>query len=209
MAVCRFCRCLTPFFRSRRQTTLRRSYAYVTARGARHELSAPIRIEVVLGDIDGTFVDNEPAHNRALLDTLAAYGIHPSVEMQRRVVGNSIENTYALLAAEYADIPALDVFIAAKTTAYLALVGELRLRAGIETAEAALRTRSIRRAFVSNLDRIIVDANVLAAGVREPELITISRNDVRHGKPDPISTSEQNLSILESGVARRSSSLSV
>ena len=41
------------------------------------------------------------------------------------------------------------------------------------------------QAVVSNSDRLIVDANLRAVGIVEPGLKTVSRNDVREGKPDP------------------------
>jgi beta-phosphoglucomutase-like phosphatase (HAD superfamily) len=37
---------------------------------------------------------------------------------------------------------------------------------------------------VSNSDRLIVDANLRAVGIVEPGMKTVSRNDVREGKPD-------------------------
>jgi beta-phosphoglucomutase-like phosphatase (HAD superfamily) len=38
---------------------------------------------------------------------------------------------------------------------------------------------------VSNSDRLIIDANLCAVGLVEPGLKSVSRNDVREGKPHP------------------------
>ncbi len=142
-------------------------------------------VKAVLWDLDGTFVDSEPTHNRALLDALAAWDISPSEELQRRVIGTSMEATHAALAEAYAGFPGVDRFIEAKMKAYLARVDELRLRAGVAATESLLDACGVRRAIVSNSDRIIVQANVSAVGKAAPGLITVCRNDVRLGKPDP------------------------
>ena len=39
--------------------------------------------------------------------------------------------------------------------------------------------------MVSNSDRLIVDANLRAVGLQYPGMKTVSRNDVREGKPSP------------------------
>lgn len=48
-----------------------------------------------------------------------------------------------------------------------------------------LRAEGYAQAIVSNSDRLIVDANLDAVGLDEPGMVTVSRNDVRTGKPAP------------------------
>jgi HAD superfamily hydrolase (TIGR01509 family) len=142
-------------------------------------------VKAVLWDLDGTYVDSEPTHNRALLDTLSAFDVRPSEELQRRVIGASIKETHAVLAEAYPGIPDLGNFIEAQTKAYIARVAELSLRAGVAAAESLLNAHGVKRAIVSNSDRIIVEANMSAVGKSAPGIVTVSRNDVRQGKPDP------------------------
>jgi HAD superfamily hydrolase (TIGR01509 family) len=143
-------------------------------------------VKAVLWDFDGTLVDSEPTHNRALLDTLFAWDIRPSKDLQERVIGTSIEATHAALADAYADLlPDVGAFVRAKMSAYLARLGELKLRSGVAAVEAFLRQRGVASAIVSNSDRMILDACLSAVGKAAPGSITVSRNDVRKGKPDP------------------------
>jgi HAD superfamily hydrolase (TIGR01509 family) len=45
--------------------------------------------------------------------------------------------------------------------------------------------QGLAQAVVSNSDRAIVDANLREVGLTRPGQVTISRNDVRQGKPSP------------------------
>jgi HAD superfamily hydrolase (TIGR01509 family) len=51
--------------------------------------------------------------------------------------------------------------------------------------ERRLRERGMPQAIVSNSDRMLVDANLRAIGLAEPDLVTVTHNDVRAGKPQP------------------------
>jgi len=48
-----------------------------------------------------------------------------------------------------------------------------------------LKARGVVQAIVSNSDRMVVDINLRAVGIHQAAMKTISRNDVRLGKPDP------------------------
>jgi HAD superfamily hydrolase (TIGR01509 family) len=85
----------------------------------------------------------------------------------------------------YDSIPSRDAFVAAKTSLCLERAIDIRLRAGVELCLHQLTDMGVRSAFVSNADRIVVDANLRAAGVLKPGVVSVSRNDVRRGKPAP------------------------
>ena len=61
----------------------------------------------------------------------------------------------------------------------------LKPRVGALEIFRDLQRQGVAQAVVSNSDRLIVDANLRAVGMVEPGLKTVSRNDVREGKPDP------------------------
>jgi beta-phosphoglucomutase-like phosphatase (HAD superfamily) len=43
----------------------------------------------------------------------------------------------------------------------------------------------VAQAVVSNSDRLIVEVNLRMIGIGAPGIKTVTRNDVRAGKPDP------------------------
>jgi beta-phosphoglucomutase-like phosphatase (HAD superfamily) len=48
-----------------------------------------------------------------------------------------------------------------------------------------VRAAGIRQAIVSNSSRMLLEAGLRALDLQDPQLISISINDVRAGKPDP------------------------
>src|SRR5690606_2574156 len=80
------------------------------------------------------------------------------------------------------DLP-FDDWIARKYEHYFPLVADLKPRPGAIEIYQELRMRGIPQAVVSNSDRLIVDANLRAVGLLHPGMRTVSRNDVRQGKP--------------------------
>jgi HAD superfamily hydrolase (TIGR01509 family) len=54
----------------------------------------------------------------------------------------------------------------------------------LEVYRAAKRA-GLAQGIVSNSVRMLLEANLRALGLEEPHLVTVSANDVRHGKPSP------------------------
>jgi len=142
-------------------------------------------VKAVIWDIDGTLVDSELVHHNALLDALKPWGVQPQADIQQQLIGVSLADAYEILKNAFNELPSYDVFVYARLRAYIARKAEVRLRRGAEAAYRMLRLRSVPQALVSNSDRVIVDANIGAACLFEPGLVSVSRNDVRRGKPDP------------------------
>jgi HAD superfamily hydrolase (TIGR01509 family) len=59
----------------------------------------------------------------------------------------------------------------------------LKPRPGAIEIYNELRALGVAQAVVSNSDRLVVDANLRMVGLFYPGMKTISRNDVREGKP--------------------------
>lgn len=141
--------------------------------------------KAVFWDMDGTLTDSEPLHEAALVAALASAGVAPPSDLHERVLGVSAVPVYEMLRDEHGlDLP-FDEWIVRKYDHYLPLVAGLKPRPGAIEIFGELRRRGVAQAVVSNSDRLVVDANLRAVGLGYPGIRTISRNDVREGKPHP------------------------
>ena len=139
----------------------------------------------VFWDMDGTLVDIEPLHEAALVAALRSVGIAPPVDLHERVLGIAAGPVYEMLRSEFGlDLP-FDDWIVRKYDHYLPMAATLKPRPGAIEVFNELRALGVQQAVVSNSDRVIVDANLSAVGLIYPGMRTISRNDVREGKPHP------------------------
>ncbi len=144
-----------------------------------------IPFAAVLWDLDGTFIDSEPVHLLALGEALARLGVAPTPELQGALMGSSAREVHAYcvehcsLTASFAELASL------KHEAYARRAAALRPRPEATSLFRWLEERGVPQAIVSNSDRIIVDLNLRALDLAIPELVTVSRNDVHEGKPDP------------------------
>jgi HAD superfamily hydrolase (TIGR01509 family) len=133
--------------------------------------------------MDGTLVDSEPLHEAALMAAMRSAGLAPPGDLHQRVLGVAARPIYEMMRNEFGlDIP-FDDWIMRKYEHYLPLVEGLRPRPGAIEVFNALRALGVQQAVVSNSDRMIVDANLRAVGLFYPGMKTVSRNDVREGKP--------------------------
>ena len=141
--------------------------------------------KAVFWDMDGTLVDSEPLHEAALVAALRSVGIAPPTNLHERVLGVAAWPVYEMLRGEFGlDLP-FDDWIVRKYDHYLPMAETLKPRPGAIEVFNALRALGVQQAVVSNSDRVIVDANLSAVGLIYPGMRTISRNDVREGKPHP------------------------
>nr|WP_281015836.1 HAD family phosphatase [Roseiarcus fermentans] len=130
-------------------------------------------------------VDSEQVHHRALVDALRGWGIEAPDDLQRELIGLAMADTFARVRGRFARLPDYDEFVAAKSRAYLARAKDLKMRPGAAAAFDWLSRRRTPQALVSNSARALLDANLRAVGLFEADLITVSRDDVDRGKPDP------------------------
>jgi HAD superfamily hydrolase (TIGR01509 family) len=139
----------------------------------------------VLFDMDGTLVDSERMHYDATAAVLSAMGYAVPEGLAEMITGMSGADCHALLQRLAGFESSLEEYTRAKYRAYLETAPSLLMRSGAEAALALLGDIATPFAIVSNSDRILVDANLRAVGLQHPGLISVARNDVRRGKPDP------------------------
>lgn len=139
--------------------------------------------QAVYWDMDGTLVDSEPLHDLALSAALESVGIAPPADLHERVLGQAAYPVYEMMRDEFGVRLAFEDWIRRKYDYYLLHAVTLRPREGALEIFRDLQRLRIAQAVVSNSDRLIVDANLRAVGLVEPGMKSISRNDVREGKP--------------------------
>jgi HAD superfamily hydrolase (TIGR01509 family) len=138
----------------------------------------------VLWDLDGTLVDSEPLHEETLVLSLAAEGITPPPDLHELVLGMPAKLIHETFREHYGLAMPFDAWRRWRSVAYAERSARLRQRAEVLAVFNELRALGVRQAIVSNSERAIVDINLRAIGLMEPDLVTVSRNDVRRGKPD-------------------------
>lgn len=143
-----------------------------------------MRAMAVLWDMDGTLLDSEPLHVNALGLAMRSQGIEPPADLHHRTLGRAAIPVWEMLRDEFGLKLDFDPWIRLKYQHYLEEAPKLKVREETHVVFRKLRERGVGQAIVSNSDRIIVDANLNAVGMSEPGFKTVSRNDVRNGKPD-------------------------
>lgn len=143
------------------------------------------RAKAVYWDMDGTLVDSEPLHERALVAALESVGVLPPPDLHERVLGAAAYPVYLMLREEFGITLPFDVWIRRKYVYYLDHAAGLQPRPGAIEIFRDVADRGIEQAVVSNSDRLVVDANLRAVGLADAGMKTVSRNDVLAGKPDP------------------------
>jgi len=141
--------------------------------------------KAVFWDMDGTLVDSEPLHDAALVSAMRSVGLEAPADLHERVLGKTAAFVYDMMRDEFGLTLPFDEWIALKYDYYMANVAGLQPRPGAIEIYQELRALGVPQAVVSNSDRLIVDANLGAVGLSHAGMKTVSRNDVREGKPYP------------------------
>ncbi|MCK0196096.1 HAD family phosphatase [Ancylobacter sp. 6x-1] len=145
----------------------------------------PPDLEAVAWDIDGTLVDSEPLHHRALVAGSAVFGMDLSDLPDQAYRGIHINDVWDILRPRRPDAVAFDEWMHAIYDHYVANTHELVPVPGAVETVKALAGKGVRQVCVSNSSRRIVDANLEALGISAFMAFSISLDDVTNGKPDP------------------------
>jgi HAD superfamily hydrolase (TIGR01509 family) len=139
----------------------------------------------VAWDIDGTLIDSEPLHQRALVAASAALGVDLSDIEPETFRGVHAIDIWKAIKPRFPPGSLFKTWIAAIEDYYVAHVGALEPNPGALEAMRELATRGVVQACVSNSGRAIVDANIEALGIGRIIAFSLSLDDVSSGKPDP------------------------
>ena len=143
------------------------------------------RWQAVAWDVDGTLVDSEPLHHRALVAVCAEVGLDLSNDPPERFVGLHMHDVWLALreglAPRIAEVDWLDRI----TEHYCAHAAELTPMAGAVETVTALARDGVPQIAVSNSGRRVVDATLSALDIGPHVALSVSLDDVAAGKPDP------------------------
>lgn len=140
-------------------------------------------------DVDGTLVDSEPLHLRALQSVCDANGVDITDYGETTFVGVAIGDVWRLLATRFEckfkklTVNAEGQFRRSVTQYYLEHSSEVRVLPGARQALEHLSSLGVSLAAVSNSERSIVLANLKTIGVLDLFQVFISLDDVGQPKP--------------------------
>lgn len=142
-------------------------------------------LRAVLWDVDGTLVDSEPLHLRALHAACANCGAAPADLPAEGYVGLSPRDEWSAVKDRLPDGLTHARWLRERDTYYLAHAHGLGAMPHALDAVRRLAGAGLAQAAVSNSSRCIVDANLDAVGLGRYLRFTLSLDDVPAGKPNP------------------------
>jgi len=142
-------------------------------------------LRAIAWDLDGTLLDSEGLHHRALVMACQAYGVDLFDLPDQAFLGIHVFDVWNILRPRLPQRLERREWLAAIDGFYIKNNGELAPMPQAAETISALSARGIAQACVSNSSRAVVDANIAALGIRDHIAFSISLDDVSMGKPDP------------------------
>ena len=139
----------------------------------------------VAWDLDGTLIDSEGLHQRALIEVSAAFGADLPDLPDEAFRGVHMRDVWATLKPRIPNGVERQTWLAAIERFYVSRAHSLAPSPGALEAVRTLAALGVAQACVSNSGRPVVDANLDALGIRQAIAFSISLDDVSAGKPDP------------------------
>ncbi|WP_246251672.1 HAD family hydrolase [Ancylobacter pratisalsi] len=143
------------------------------------------RLAAVAWDIDGTLIDSEPLHHRALLAACKALGTDLSDLPDQAFRGIHMGDVWRQISPRLASEVSEATWLASINAHYVEARGSLIALPQAVATIRALQRLGILQACVSNSSRSVVDANIDALGIGDAMAFSLSLDDVARGKPDP------------------------
>lgn len=145
----------------------------------------PAGIRAIAWDIDGTLIDSEPLHHRALLAGSAHFGCDLADLDEDAFCGIHMHEVWRRLGPRLPEGLSMSDWIAAIERHYIANRHRLMPMPGALRAVERFAGRGLIQVCVSNSARAIVDANLDALGIAGRIAFSVSLDDVTEGKPAP------------------------
>lgn len=140
----------------------------------------------VAWDIDGTLVDSEPLHHRAMVSASLEFGTDLRDLPDMAFRGIHMGDVWKRLACRMPLALEEGAWISAINRHYVSARHTLVAIPGAAEIVRTLHELGIRQVCVSNSCRAVVDANINALGLAPWIEFSISLDDVTEGKPSPL-----------------------
>ncbi len=141
--------------------------------------------KAILWDMDGTLADSEALHLRTLSLVLAHHGVEAGEELHPMIFGKTGRDVHTLCCERFGLSTDFTAWSEFRARCYIDGAKSLEPRSGALDVYRAAKRAAILQAIVSNSSRMLLEANLGALDLQDPQLVSVSANDVRAGKPDP------------------------
>ncbi len=142
-------------------------------------------LRAIAWDVDGTLIDSEPLHLRALLTVAAKHGADLSDLPDEHFIGLGLDGVWQEIGGRFPASLGFDAWIAAINGDYVAQRDSLPVPPETPALVARIAAAGLVQVAVSNSHRCIVDANLDVLGIGDHLAFSLSLDDVPVGKPDP------------------------
>lgn len=143
-------------------------------------------IKAVAWDIDGTLIDSEPLHLRALLATCKTYNADISDLRDNHFIGVNLDDVWQQIKERYPSHLSQQQWGTELNQFYSDNAHLLETMPEACDTIVALAKQGLTQVAVSNSNRGVVDTNLDTLGVRHHFKFSLSLDDVSCGKPSPI-----------------------
>ncbi|SHJ01825.1 haloacid dehalogenase superfamily, subfamily IA, variant 3 with third motif having DD or ED [Palleronia salina] len=141
--------------------------------------------DAVLWDIDGTLADSEPVHDLSFGLAAERLGLQLPEDFHAVVLGKSEDASHAWMTRHVGLTLSLHEWVALRAMIYMDHLDRVRVFDAPVDLYRRVAAAGVAQGFVSNSMRPFVEANLRVLGLNHPMATTITRNDVRDGKPAP------------------------
>lgn len=135
--------------------------------------------------MDGTLAQSEALHLQTLINVLKHHGVEAGDELHASIFGKTGREVHAWSCDRFGMDFDFEQWSMFRARDYVRAAQFLQPRPGALDVFRAAKRAGIAQAIVSNSTRMLLEANLRALGLEDPQLVTISVNDVRCGKPAP------------------------
>ncbi|WP_030198428.1 HAD family phosphatase [Streptomyces sp. NRRL S-87] len=141
----------------------------------------------VIFDLDGTLVDSEPNYYESGCRTLARHGVPDFTwEQHAAFIGVGTRETLAVLRERYGIEAPVATLLDEQNAAYLELAGRsTEVYAEMRGLVERLHADGVPMAVASGSSREAIDAVLAGTGLARLLPVTVSAEEVPHGKPAP------------------------